>query len=173
MSGSIPADRPRQDTPDALIFGLLAYVRGQFCGDLSDREWGQQTHFLRRNVILWPARFMWGKGFTLPAARYDQILRSIFADVIRHGRAGAVRYWPGYLMHVVQEHFRHNWEDYYQEAKSMRSQAMALIARCKPVPAEDRTVEALALAHQALTSRRRAARPAARPAKQLGLFGLD
>jgi hypothetical protein len=45
------------------------------------------SHFIRRNVILWPARFMMGKGFTVPAARYEQIMR----DVERQAQAAIDR----------------------------------------------------------------------------------
>jgi hypothetical protein len=167
-------DRPRQDTPEDLVNRLLGFVRGQFYGDMTAKKWGQDAHFIRHYVILWPARFMLGKGFTIPASRYESIMREIFLDVIHCGKTDTVKYWPGYLTHCVQEHWHHHWEEYYGEAKSMRAKVEALLLRCKPVPREDRTVEALALAHQVLTAKRRKIqRPAARSSqKQLPLLGL-
>ena len=129
------------------------------------------SHFIRRNVVLWPARFMLGKGFTLPAARYEEIMRSIFQTIIREGKTEAVKFWPGYLMLCVQNHWRHHWEDYYGEAKSTRNQVATLLAGCKPIDHEDRTIEALALAHQVLTSKHRPSRRLL-PAKQLGFQGI-
>ena len=170
---SIPssADRPSQDTPEALVSRLLTTIRGQFCGDMTPGEWSMHSHFIRKNVILWPARFMFGKGFTLPAARYEQIHRSIFQTIIQNGQTGSVKFWPGYLMHCVQQHWHHHWEEYYGEAKSVRNQVGTLIANCKKIEAEDRTVEALALAHRVLTSRKPKSRPTAAPS-QLGFQGL-
>lgn len=161
-----------QDTPEALVHRLLQFVRGQFCGDMTPGEWAMHSHFVRRNVILWPAWFICNKrGFTLPADRYESIMRSIFQTIIRNGDTSVVKFWPGYLMKCVQEHWHHHWEEYYQEAKSTRNQVANLLAGCKPIPAEDRTIETLALAHQVLTSKKRqAARPS--PAKQLGFQGL-
>lgn len=129
------------------------------------------SHFIKRNVILWPARFMMGKGFTLPAARYESIMRSIFQTIIQHGDTGVVKFWPGYLMMCIQQHWRHHWEDYYAEAKSARNLVASLIAGCKPIEHEDRTVEALAMAHKVLAAKKRQSRPAAAPA-QLGFPGL-
>ncbi len=171
VQGSTVSPRPQQDTPDDLVRRLLTTIRGQFCGDLSPAEWEMHSHFIRRNVILWPARFMIGKGFTVPAARYEAIMRDIFQTIIREGKTGAVKFWPGYLMMCVQSHWRHHWEDYYAEAKSARNLVASLIAGCKPTEREDRTVEALALAHQVLTSKKRPARPAVKTS-QLGFQGL-
>ena len=166
------SDRPKQDTPEDLVARLLSTVRGQFCGDMTPKEWAQHSHFIRRNVILWPAWFMCNKhGFTLPAARYEAIMRDIFQTIIQRGNTRVVGFWPGYLMHCVQEHWNHHWEEYYGEAKSARNLVASLIAGCKRVEHEDRTVEALAMAHKVLVTKKRQARPAAAPA-QLGFLGL-
>ena len=164
-------DRPYQDTPEDLVARLLSTVRGQFCGDMTPGEWGMHSHFIKRNVILWPARFMIGKGFTVPAARYESIMRSIFQTIIQHGDTGVVKFWPGYLMMCVQQHWRHHWEEYYAEAKSARTLVATLLAGCKPIEHEDRTVEALAMAHKVLATKKPKSRPAAAPA-QLGFQGL-
>jgi hypothetical protein len=151
---SIRPPRLSQETPEVMVSRLLGLVRGQFCGDLPDKEWFQQTGFLRVKVILWPARFMAGKGFTLPPARYEAILRGVLAEIKHHGQTGQVRYWPGYLMKCVQDHWKHHWEEYYQEAKSVRTLAESLVVACGRTGAEDRGVEALALAHRVLAGRR-------------------
>jgi len=163
--------RPQQDTPEDLVDRLLETIRGQFCAQMTGKEWGQARHFLKRNVVLWPARFMFGKGFTVPAARYEAILRSVFADIKTHGKADAIKYWPGYLMKCVQDHLRHHWEEYYAEAKSIRSAAeTALMHLGKLQHQHDPTVEALAAAHKVLSdARRQVKRSAFQPAqRQLG-----
>jgi hypothetical protein len=174
MKPDQPTDRPRQDTPEDLVNRLLDFVRHHFYGDATAKKWAQDSNFIRRYVILWPARFINSHGFTLPAARYQAIMLEVLMDVVRKGNTATVKYWPGYLTHCVQEHWHHHWEEYYGEAKSMRAKVEALLLRCKPVPREDQTVEALALAHQVLTAKRRKGQqPAARsPQKQLPLFGL-
>jgi hypothetical protein len=63
---------------------LLGCIRGQFCGDLDDKKWFSLRTWFRAYVILWPAKFMKGKGFILPPKRYEEIMRSIFDDVKRH-----------------------------------------------------------------------------------------
>ena len=164
-------DRPKQDTPEDLVIRLLNTVRGQFCGDMTPAEWGMHSHFVKRNVILWPARFMLGKGFTVPAARYESIMRGIFQIIIQHGDTGVVKFWPGYLMMCVQQHWRHHWEEYYAEAKFARNLVATLLAGCKAIEHEDRTVEALALAHKVLSAKKPKSRPPAAPS-QLGFLGL-
>ena len=161
----------RQDTPEALVSRLLTTIRGQFCGDMTPGEWSMHSHFVRKNVILWPARFMFGKGFTLPAARYETIMRAIFQTIIQQGKTDAVKFWPGYLMHCVQQHFHHHWEDYYGEAKSVRNQVATLLANCQKITPEDRTIEALAMAHKVLTEKksRKGQKP---PQKQLSFQSL-
>jgi hypothetical protein len=171
ISPASHSDRPKQDTPEDLVSRLLTTVRGQFCGDMTPGEWGMHSHFIKRNVILWPARFMIGRGFTVPAARYESIMREVFQTIIREGKTGAVKFWPGYLMMCVQSHWRHHWEEYYRESQSARNLVASLIAGCKPVAHEDRTVEALAMAHQVLVKKQRKQRPSAAPA-QLGFQGL-
>jgi hypothetical protein len=165
---------PQQDSPEDLVHRLLTVIRGQFCADLTIKEWAQSQHFIRKNVILWPATFICKEhGFTLPAARYEAIMRGIFHDIIRNGQTCTVKYWPGYLMHCVQEHWMHHWVEYYDEAKSIRNLAERALLACKAIPAADKTVETLALAHKVLTHANRSRRPdRVRPAqKQLGLFG--
>lgn len=148
-------ERPKQEVPADLVNRLMGVVRAQFCGDLDGAEWGKHSHFVRRNVIMWPAHFMCNaKGFTLPAARYEAIMRSIFAEIKRHGQTGEIRYWPGYLMKCVQDHWKHHWEEYYEEAKASQNLASAtLIALGKLPEKSDRTVESIAQAHKILTAK--------------------
>src|SRR5690349_2804799 len=98
-------DRPKQETPADMVDRLLTHVRGQFCGDMDDKKWFSLQDWFRAYVIMWPARQMNKKGFTLPARRYEDILREIFMGIKKHGRTAVVRDWPGYLLKCVQDHW--------------------------------------------------------------------
>jgi hypothetical protein len=148
-----PSKFPKQPVADELVGKLMSLIRGQFCGDMTPKEWAQMYHFIRRNVVLWPARFITGKRFTITGARYEQIMLEIFDGIKRKGTQDVVKRWPGYLMKCVQSHFEVNWETYYREAKGVSNIAMHTLATLGKVESQDKTVEALAMAHRVLTSR--------------------
>lgn len=164
--------RPGQSV-DAQVEGrLLGLIRGQFCPDLPAKEWYQHVPFLRVKVVLWPARFITGKGFTVPESRYEDIMRAIFTEIKRFGQTGQVRYWPGYLTKCVQDHWKHHWEEYYAEAKSARTLAETILAHTGNTTAtEDRSVEAMAAAHKVLVAVRKKSKVAP-VGKQITLFPL-
>jgi hypothetical protein len=147
--------RPKQEVSADLVDRLMAIVRGQFCGQMTGKEWGQHSHFVRRNVILWPARFICNKkGFTLPGVRYEQIMRQIFSEIKANMTNAPIRYWPGYLMKCVQDHWRHHWEEYYNEAKAARNVAESTLIALGRLPIRsDSTVETLASVHKILTAK--------------------
>jgi hypothetical protein len=148
-----PDKQPKQEVDEQLVGRLMALIRGQFCGDMTPKDWAQMSNFIRRNVVLWPARFITGKSFTITGARYEQIMREIFDDIKRKGNTGAVRRWPGYLMMCVQSHFKINWETYYRESKSVSNIALHTMATLGKVGSQDKTVEALAMAQKVLASK--------------------
>jgi hypothetical protein len=156
-----PPQRPQleQKCPEEIVNGLLGIIRRQFVPNCSDKEWYKDhNRFIRRNVVLWPARFMVGKkGFTLPPDRYEAIMLAILNDVKVHGQTGQVRYWPGYLMHCVQQHWEHHWEEYYQEAKSLRTQAEAalLALEARRGDPESNAVEVMAATHRLLAGKKK------------------
>lgn len=162
---------PRQIVPAELINELMILVRNQFCANMSGEEWGKSSHFVRRNVIMWPARFICDKkGFTLPGERYEAIMRGIFLEIRQNMTNAPIRYWPGYLMKCVQEHWQHHWEEYYSEAKAADQLAQASLVALKTLPVRsDDTVQTIAAAHQVL-AHKSAQRKAVIGQKQLGLF---
>lgn len=164
------SERPKQSIPADLVDRLMMTVRSQFCYDMQGSDWGKHSHFVRRNVILWPARFIKQHHFTLSAGRYEEIMREIFADIKRKMTTEPVRYWPGYLMKCVQEHWEHHWEDYYNEAKAAGNLASASLVALGRLPQRpDGVVESLAGAHQVLARKsKRGAKPGR---QQLSLFG--
>lgn len=155
-------ERPAAKLPGQIIGQLMAAIRGMFCRQLTDRQWGQFFGFIRREVVTWPAAFLAGKGFGLPPERYIAVMMEIFKGIKVHGDTGRVNFWPGYLQKCVQSHFQHNWEDYYAEAKSARAlaeRALFGLASVKKMPGSDEPVETLAAVHQALkTARKKKAR---------------
>lgn len=170
-TGVAPA-RMQREVPEEIVGDIMRSIRNQFCADLTDKAWFKDHyHFLRKNVAMWPARFMVGKGFSIPGARYREIMFEILGDVKRHGDTGKVRAWQHYLMACVQRHWRHHWEDYYAEAKSVRASvenALMGIGRAAQV-APVSAIEAIAAAHR-VASPGRKVRPKAPSLKQLNLL---
>ena len=168
-------DQPKQiaqPAPEELVQRLMRKIRRQFCADLDDKSWFQaHHHFIKQNVILWPAREICAEhGFTLPADRYEKIMLMILDDIRENREAAVVRFWPAYLMKCVQSHWRHHWEEYYAEAKSLRElTTQAMVALGSLEKREDCGVESLALAHRVLAASRKA-RKKAGPTTQLSLF---
>lgn len=155
--------RPRQDTPTDLVNDLLGVIRNQFYTE--DRnQWFKDQAFLRRNVVLWPADWLNQRGVTLPLDRYKKILLGVFNTIKIHGDTDAVHYWPGYLMHCVQEHFRHHEEEIYEEAKSVRvklDQALGKLTPEQRVTADSMRILSEAYKLSASPRKRRGKRPAA------------
>lgn len=145
--------QPKQDAPEELVGKLMTLIRHQFCGDMTPKEWAQMYNFMRRNIVLWPARFITSKRFSITSARYEAIMLEIFDGIKRKGTQGVVRRWPGYLMKCVQSHFEVNWETYYRESKGVSNLALHAIASIGKVESVDRTVEALAMAQRVLSSK--------------------
>jgi hypothetical protein len=146
-------ERPKQVLPGEIIADLMGVIRNQFYPD--NKAWFADQEFIRRRVVTWPARWLNGRGVTLPPARYKAILLDIFLEIKRHGQTGAVKYWPGYLVHCVQEHFRHHGEEIYGEAKALRNlveHAVLAGRRAADGAGSNDPVAGLALVHQALTS---------------------
>jgi len=130
----------------------MAKIRGQFCGNMPPKDWAQMYGWIRLNVVLWPARFITKKNFTMPGEKYEKIMLEIFDGIKRHGTTGVVKRWPGYLMKCVQSHFETNWETYYREAKGVQNLALHTLANIGKVTPQDRTVESLSMAHQVLSA---------------------
>lgn len=137
---------------------LLTAVRNGFYGE-DPEAWFKDQHFIKRNVILWPASFVVRKGFTMSPERYKSAVLEVFQGIKQHGQTGAVKFWPGYLMKCIQDHFKIHWEEYYQEAKAIRTKVdLALFAAQRATDAQrgPDLVESMAAAHSVLKTRRSA-----------------
>ena len=144
--------RPAQGVPEEIVGDLLGAIRGQFCGDLTAKEWAQNRRFFLR-VITYPAGWLTRRGVTLAPERYKAVLLEIFSEVKSHGQTDRVKFWPGYLLHCVQEHFKHHGDGLYEEGKATRTvtqRALSQIAGTRPVD----PVETLAKAAAVLKVRR-------------------
>jgi hypothetical protein len=147
------SERPKQDLPADIIGDLMTAVRNGFYP--GNDAWFADQSFIRRRVVTWPAGWLNKRGVTLKPERYKEILLGIFTEIKRHGQTGTVKYWPGYLVHCVQEHFKYHGEEIYNEAKALRNKVeAALLAgkRATDCRQGNDPVAALALVHQTLTA---------------------
>ena len=117
--------RIRQSVAQDLRDDLLRLLWQKFYEGQPDAAkcFAQDRTRLLQWVILWPARFMHGKGFTLTGDRYKQIFTEIILEAIRHGNTTKVGYPPAWLKTVMQSHWKTHWEEYYAQAKAVGTQA--------------------------------------------------
>jgi len=147
------AERLKQQTPAEMVGSLMGAVRSNFYGEIPEK-WFADQHFIKRNVVLWPANWLNEKGVTLPPERYKAIMLALFVE-IKVNATGPLKYPPGFLMKCVQDHFRIQGEKYYDEGKTIRSKAdLALLSAINAPRAAD-PVAALADAHRILTGHKR------------------
>lgn len=137
--------------PGKVISRLMGFIRQKFVPDYSGEAWGKWFTFIKREVVTFPAAFMEEKGFALTIERYEKVMISVLSDVLSNVKEDP-KCWPAYLKVSVQSHFRHQWERYYEEAKSARRLAdVALLGlgKVKDASSERRT-EVLAELHHAM-----------------------
>ncbi|HYE32894.1 MAG TPA: hypothetical protein VEH27_15815 [Methylomirabilota bacterium] len=156
--------RPQQQTPAEIVNDLLAAIRNQFYADVPTKKWAQDSAFIRRNVVLWPASWLNNRGVTLPPARYKEIILGVLNEVKIHGRTAVVKYWPGYLKHCLQEHFKHQGERYYDEAKALRASIETALQMAGSATAKVDPITAMAEARRDLLKQPR--RAPSKPKKQ-------
>lgn len=120
--------RPKQQLPSEILADLMSAIRSSFYPDslgqdkAAFKRWSQDQRFLHTRVVLWPASWLNKRGVTLKPERYKQIIMGVLNEVKTHGKTEAVKFWPGYLAHCIQQHFKHNSEAIYEEGKNLRAQ---------------------------------------------------
>lgn len=167
----VPVERPKQQLPVEIIGDLMDAVRHGFYS--GDEAWFKDQHFIRRRVVTWPAKWLNGRGVTLKPERYKEILLDIFTEIKRCGKTEAVEFWPGYLAHCVQEHFKHHGEEIYNEGKALRNRVeFVLLGAQRATEASQGVdpVEGVAQVHQALMAGNRRKQKPARRKEQLSLL---
>jgi hypothetical protein len=165
-------DRPKQQIPAEIVADLMSAIRNQFYPDAAlggpaAKHWGQDSHFIKIRVVLWPATWLNKKGVTLKPERYKQIILEVLNEIKTHGQTEVVKYWPGYLAKCIQERFKHQAEQIYQEGKNLRTQLENTIGKL-PTPTIDPII-VMAEARNALL-KAGAARTSKKPPGQLDLF---
>lgn len=165
-------DRPKQEVPLDLVNDLMHVVKSQFYADAPIKQWLQDQHFIKIRTVLFPASWLNQRGVTLSPERYRAILIDIFTGIKQHGSTGVVKYWPGYLAHCVQEHFKVHGEEYYEEGKTLRTKLERLqlaFTRAAAAPPPPDPVQGLAEVHRVLVGHQRR-KKAIVPRQQLGLL---
>lgn len=154
---------------------LLRNIRGQFYTDQPEKRFHQDKTVLLM-AILYPANWLKERGITWPADRYFQTLRDLLNQVKRHGATAQIRYFPGYLLKVVQDHFAHNSDAYCDEGKQARHTWERALGRAldstrlAKVRQDEQVIDTMAAAHRILASGKRRAKVAPAPDNQRSLF---
>jgi len=86
------------------------------------------------------------RGVTLPSARYKEIVLGVLIGIKQHGATDVIKYWPGYLKHCLQTHFKVHGEEIYNEAKSVRNKVEHTLLACRKV---ERSVDPIAVIAEA------------------------
>jgi hypothetical protein len=148
----------------------LEFLRGKFYRD-DDRRFAQDRRKLLLWVVLWPASWLNERGVTIHGEAYKQIFFKVMLQADMH-RAERIKYRPAWLKMVVQSHWRMHGEDYYEEAKSMRSVTEKLLLLTGAAQAAPDPVKDLAAARSILTAHTPKRTAPKTPVKdQLNLFG--
>ncbi len=156
-----------QETPAEMVDELMAMIRGQFYGDAGAKTWFQEQSYIKRHVVLWPARWLMNRGVTLPPKRYKAILIEKLIDVRRHCEQAEFKYLPAYIAQCVKDHFRHHGESIYEEAKAFRGTLERVVGKLNAAPAAD-PIAALAAAAGVLAAKKR--KQAVKAGRQEELF---
>jgi hypothetical protein len=161
----------KQPTPQELMDSCLGLLRSKFyAGD--DRCFAQDRKKLLQWVVLWPAAWLNNRGVTLHGDQYREIFVTVFLNAAAHVQS-KIKYRPAYLRQVIQEHFKHHGEKYYDQGKTVRNAVEnALFMAGKPSDKAPDPVKDMALARQFLATVKPKKTASKTPVKtQLNLFG--
>jgi hypothetical protein len=157
-----PTQREPQRVSQEVLDSLLGLVRRKFYEGDAASFFKDRWHLLQW-ALLWPAReFFTPKAVELPNARYEAILKVVIMEAVVHG-AEKIKYRPAWLAKVIQSHFAIHGDEYYEEAKAIRTQSeRALLALGKLPTKEASAVQDFTTASRLLDGtkpRRKAAQP--------------
>lgn len=133
--------------------------------------WHADQHFIKREFTLYLATWLDKRGVTLKPERYKALLLGVLNEIKTHGATDLIKYWPGYLKHVLQEHLKHHGEEIYQEAKSLRTitenSLLAIGDRLSAISTAPDPIRVLAEARRDLLTQKRTKRPSKKQPSQL------
>lgn len=163
--------RPQQPTPSDMTDALLEFLRRKFyTGEGDARHFAQDRKRLLAWVVLWPAAWFNKQGVTIHGDAYKEIFFKVFMQAVQH-RADKIKYRPAWLKMVLQSHFRIHGEEYYEQAKSMRSVTEKLLLLTGVSQAAPDPLKEMASARSILTANTPKRTAAKAPVKaQLNLF---
>lgn len=153
----------RQPTSPELRDACLEFLRRKFYGTSPEevKAFNQDRKALLRMVVLWPAAWLDKRSVTIHGDSYREIFMKVFMQAAAHMQS-KVRYRPAYLAQVIQSHFAIHGEEYYEEAKSVRTladQALVLVGKIPVAQAPD-PIREMAAAARLLSQGKRKVKPA-------------
>lgn len=158
-----------QPTPKELTDSLLDFLRHKFYQGPDDAKcFAQDRSRLLAWVVLWPASWLNSRGVTIAGDSYREIFFKTFLDADAH-RSDKIKYRPAWLRMVIQSHWKVHGEEYYEQAKSVRTLAeRALLVIGSPAVASPDPVRELAAARSILVAQKPRPKKAAK--SQLNLL---
>lgn len=119
------AQATKGQSGEQLLAALLERVRRVFYKDtigvppIAQRPFFQDRSMLIRGLCH-PAEFMVQKQWPrLSAEKYESMICTVLRTISEHGvPAAAMRRRGAYIVHCLQEHWRINWDQYYETAKA-------------------------------------------------------
>lgn len=159
----------KQPTSEELIESCLNLIRSKFYGKSpqEDRAFSQDRTRLLKWVVLFPAAWLDERRVTIHGDKYREIFMKVFLQAAGHVET-KVRYRPAYLRQVIESHFAMHGEEYYEEAKSVRTLADQTLLLVGKLPAADRPdpVRQMANAAQLLKGVSRSKKPSLKVASE-------
>jgi hypothetical protein len=164
--------RLKQPTPQDMTDACLEFLHRKFYqGEGEGRRFAQDRKRLLLWVVLWPATWLNERGVTIHGEAYKQIFFKVMLQADMH-RSERIKYRPAWLRMVIQSHWKMHGEEYYEEAKSMRSVTEKLLLLTGVAKSGPDPVKELASARSILAAHTPKRTPPKRTANdQLNLFG--
>lgn len=153
----------KQETPQELLDACLGFLERKFYEGHAV-SFAKDRRRLLEWVVLWPASWFNKRAVSVPPDRYREIFFTVFMDSLRFGNVGKITYLPAYLAKVIQSHFQHHGDEYYEQAKSARSLAehtIMVLGRLPQAAVAD-PVRDLAVARRLLVADRKAKKVASK-----------
>lgn len=147
--------RPKQHLPVDIVESLLACIGELFYPDRAKtpaerKRWAQDRHWYRQRVITWAADWLNKRALTLKPERFKQLLLDKLTDLKRN-TAQPIQNWPRYIVHCIQDHFRHNEDSIHAEAKATTVSIDHALDKARAAGASAQALDpirVLAMAHQ-------------------------